>query len=458
MNIRLKLSLQFALLSAGILLLFSLIIYSLSEYQRQQEFYFRLGTRALTTARLLITVEEIDRNLLDIIEKNSVRSLFNETIEVYDYEDNLIYSRHRKVDSVATFPKYMIAETRQYTEYQGHLGPNECVGLHYRDLKFGNFVVLISAEDRYGWAQIKDLRRVLWQGFSIGLLIILLAGLFFSRRVLAPIAKLNEEISSITAGNLNRRVPIENPRDELGLLASNFNQMLTRLEAAFDVQRQFVSSASHELRTPLMALTSQIQMVLSKTRSPEEYQSILHSLNEDTQKLIALSNGLLVLAQSSLEKQKQLFRPIRVDEIVLNAQNDLVKMHPNYRFSIEYDQLPEEESSLNVNGNETLLRTAFINLMENGCKFSQNHSVKISISFTSREIRIAFADDGIGIPLAEQEYIFRPFYRASNAQNQTLGNGIGLALSRRIIELHDGALHVQSLPGQGSVFEVRLPI
>ena len=288
MNIRLKLSLQFALLAAGILFLFSLIIYSLSEYQRQQEFYFRLGTRALTTARLLITVEEIDRNLLDIIEKNSVRSLFNETIEVYDYEDNLIYSRNRKVDSVATFPKYMIAETRQYTEYKSHLGPNECVGLHYRDLKFGNFVILFSAEDRYGWA--------------------------------------------------------------------------------------------------------------------------------------------------------------------------LVKAHPTYRFSIEYDRLPEEESSLNVNGNETLLRTAFINLMENGCKFSQNQSVKISISFTSNEIRIAFTDDGIGIPQAEQEYIFRPFYRASNAQNQTLGNGIGLALSRRIIELHDGTLQVQSSSEKGSIFEVRLPV
>ena len=73
-------------------------------------------------------------------------------------------------------------------------------------------------------------------------------------------------------------------------------------------------------------------------------------------------------------------------------------------------------------------------------------------------MRIAFSDDGIGIPLAEQEYIFRPFYRASNAQNQTLGNGIGLALSRRIIELHDGTLRVQSMPGQGSVFEVHLPV
>lgn len=458
MNIRLKLTLQFALLSAGILLLFSLIIYSLSEFHRQQAFYFRLEARAKTIARLFITVEEIDRKLLDIIEKNTVRSLLKEQVEIYDSKDELIYDRRLHQGSMALFPRSMLADTRQSNTLRAYLGEKECVGLYYHDPKFGNFVVLVTAEDQYGWTQLRALTRVLWQGFFIGLLIIVLAGLVFSRRVLAPINKMNEEIGLITAGNLNRRVPVENPKDELGVLANNFNEMLTRLEAAFDVQRQFVSSASHELRTPLMALTSQIQLILSKTRSPEEYQSVLHSLNEDTQKLIALSNGLLVLAQSNLEKQRQLFQLVRVDEIVLNAQNDLAKAHPNYRFSIEYNQLPEEEASLNVNGNDTLLRTAFTNLMENGCKFSSNHTVRVLISFGNKEVVIAFADDGIGIPLAEQEHIFRPFYRASNAQNQTQGNGIGLALSRRIIELHDGKLVVHSKPNEGSIFEVHLPV
>jgi len=458
MNIRLKLTLQFALVSAGILLVFSLIIFYLSEYHRQQEFYFRLEARSKTIARLLITVEEIDKQLLDIIEKNTVRSLFKEQIEVYDAQDQLVYAQKKKGRNRSVFPQQMLSETRENATFKSYLGKNECVGLYYQDPRFGNFVVLVTAEDRYGWAQIRDLKRVLWQGFVMGCMLVILIGLVFSKRVLAPINKMNEEIGLITAGNLNRRVPIENPKDELGVLANNFNQMLTRLEAAFDVQRQFVSSASHELRTPLMALTSQIQLILSKTRSPEEYQSVLLSLNEDTQKLIALSNGLLILAQSSLEKQRQLFRPVRVDEIVLNAQNDLVKIHPHYRFSIEYNQLPEEEASLNVNGNEMLLRTAFINLMENGCKFSANHSVRVLISFSVQEVVLAFADDGIGIPLAEQEHIFRPFYRASNAQHQTQGNGIGLALSRRIIELHDGSLRVHSKPKQGSIFEVHLPI
>lgn len=458
MNIRLKLTLQFALVSAGILLVFSLIIFYLSEYHRQQEFYFRLEARSKTIARLLITVEEIDKQLLDIIEKNTVRSLFKEQVEVYDAQDQLVYAQKKTGRNRSIFPQQMLSETRENATFKSYLGKNECVGLYYQDPRFGDFVVLVTAEDRYGWAQIRDLKRVLWQGFVMGCMLVILIGLVFSKRVLAPINKMNEEIGLITAGNLNRRVPIENPKDELGVLANNFNQMLTRLEAAFDVQRQFVSSASHELRTPLMALTSQIQLILSKTRSPEEYQSVLLSLNEDTQKLIALSNGLLILAQSSLEKQRQLFRPVRVDEIVLNAQNDLVKIHPHYRFSIEYNQLPEEEASLNVNGNEMLLRTAFINLMENGCKFSANHSVRVLISFSVQEVVLAFADDGIGIPLAEQEHIFRPFYRASNAQHQTQGNGIGLALSRRIIELHDGSLRVHSKPKQGSIFEVHLPI
>ncbi|HOY19836.1 MAG TPA: ATP-binding protein [Haliscomenobacter sp.] len=458
MNIRYKLSLQFALIAAGILLLFSIIIYSLSEYHRQQEFFFRLETRALTTARLLITVKEVDSTLLKIIDKNSVRSLFEEQLAVFDEKNRLIYSNLDASALSGLFSSDLIENTRQIGQLNTRLGKNEGVGLRYEDDQLGEFIVLVTAEDRYGWDHMKALKRVLLQGFIIGLLVIVFAGLVFAGQVLAPINKLNEEIGLITAGNLNRRIPEGNGRDELAILASNFNQMLTRLESAFDVQRQFVSNASHELRTPLTALTSQIQLFLGKERSPEAYQSVLHSLYEDTQKLIALSNGLLILAQTSLEKQRLLFRPVRVDEALLNAQNDLVKAHPNYLFSIEYVQLPEEESLLHVNGNETLLRTAFTNLMENGCKFSSSHSVKIHISFAPEAVNIAFVDDGIGIPVAEQEHVFRPFYRASNAQNQTQGNGIGLALSRRIIELHDGTLSVYSRPGKGSTFRVHLPL
>jgi signal transduction histidine kinase len=96
--------------------------------------------------------------------------------------------------------------------------------------------------------------------------------------------------------------------------------------------------------------------------------------------------------------------------------------------------------------------------MENGCKFSNNHFVKVRISSVEKEILLEFIDEGIGIPIAEQAFVFRPFYRASNAQQQTQGNGIGLALSARIIELHDGILSVQSSPQQGSIFEIQLPV
>ena len=168
MNIRYKLSLQFALIAAGILLLFSIIIYSLSEYHRQQEYFFRLETRALTTARLLITVKEVDSTLLKIIDKNSVRSLFEEQLAVFDEKNRLIYSNLDASALSGLFSSDLIENSRQNGQLNTRFGKNEGVGLRYEDDQLGQFIVLVTAEDRYGWAYMMALKRVLLQGCIIG--------------------------------------------------------------------------------------------------------------------------------------------------------------------------------------------------------------------------------------------------------------------------------------------------
>jgi signal transduction histidine kinase len=269
---------------------------------------------------------------------------------------------------------------------------------------------------------------------------------------------LNAEVSSISAGNLSRRIGEGNRRDEIAQLAMNFNDMLRRLEAAFEMQQQFVSNASHELRNPLAAITSQLQLMLDKKRTPEEYQQALYLLLDDTRTLVELTNGLLTLAQSGIENQRIAFSPVRVDEVLFAAQNDLGKTHKNYHFLIEYDRSPEDESLLIIPGNEHLLKTAFLNLMDNACKFSDDHTVRIRFSANGVTIDISFSDNGPGIPAEEQEVIFNPFYRSSNSQSAVKGHGIGLTLSRRIVQLHNGSISVRSAPGKGSCFEVSLPL
>jgi signal transduction histidine kinase len=299
---------------------------------------------------------------------------------------------------------------------------------------------------------------VLVAGLVVGISLVLLAGVFFSRQMLEPLARINAEVSEISAGSLNMRINEGNRRDEIARLAMNFNHMLARIEAAFDIQQQFVSNASHELRNPLAAITGQLQLILSQPRSQEEYEQVLQSLLDDALALVHLTNGLLNLAQSDIDKQQSQFAPVRVDEALFAAQHELSKTHPDYHFHMEYDVMPDDELLLMVSGNEQLLKTAFLNLMDNACKFSSDHSTRIGFLSVGGFIEISFKDKGIGILQEEQSQIFNPFFRGSNVPSPNKGYGIGLSLCQRIVQLHSGTLLVDSMPGKGSCFRIRLPL
>lgn len=455
MNIRARLTLRFSLIVGTLLASFSLAVYLLSADYRQDEFFTRLESRALTTARLLLTVQEVDLNMLRIIERNSIYALAEEKVLVFDKSNQLFYS---SVDDFeAGYPPELLDRIRREKHVYYTQNEFEHVGLMYSE-GGAAYVVIASAFDRYGRSKLHNLRNLLLLGLLLCIGVIILAGHYFAGEALRPLAKMNSEISEITAGNLDSRVTSSDPKDEIGQLAQNFNQMLERLETSFEMQRQFVSNASHELRTPLATVISQLQVTLDKERSASEYHHAIQSVLDDVQGLVALTNGLLSLAQSDLQRNKDLsFKPVRVDEILYAAQDDLSKNRPDYRFQIEYIELPEEEEALTVRGNENLLRTAFLNFMDNACKFSPDRSVQVAISFPEGQIEIRFSDRGIGIPPAETERIFEPFYRAPNAHATSKGHGIGLSLCRRIVQLHGGTIRLESTLGKGSSFVVALP-
>jgi len=454
MNIRTKLTLRFSIIVATILIVFSASIYYLSAEYRREEFYSRLESRAITTARLFISVQEVDNKLLRIIDRNSIHAMFQEKVLVFNESNKVVYSSLD--DFTVGYSDSLINEIRRREKVEYSQNGNEFVGITYSggDRKF---VVIASAYDRYGNSKLNNLAHVLWAGLFVGLLSTVLFGVVFSRLVLAPLARMNAEVSGISAGNLSRRIDEGNKRDEIAQLAINFNKMLERIESAFNIQRQFVSSASHELRTPLNAISSQLQLLLSQRRSSEEYEKALNSLLEDARALVNLTNGLLNLAQFNVDKQRDQFRPVRVDEVLFTAQQELGKSRPNYHFQIEYGVMPDEESQLQIKGDETLLKTAFLNLMDNACKFSEDHSVKITLMAKRNNIEISFEDRGIGIPEDDQKKIFMPFFRGSNARAHTQGHGIGLSLSHRIIQLHGGVIEVTSTVGQGSDIKATFP-
>lgn len=263
-------------------------------------------------------------------------------------------------------------------------------------------------------------------------------------------------MEEITATNLDLRVKEGNGKDEIAELAVTFNAMLNRLENSFDAQKEFVSNISHELRTPITAMLTEFQVTVEKERSNEFYKDAIHHAISDTQKLVRLSNSLLDLAKANYDHTEISFKEIRLDEILLDARNDAIHDHPEFKISIIFEQEIEDDDFISVLGNEYLLKVAFMNLIENGCKFSEQKMASVAITYFKDKTILRFQDQGIGIREDEVPKIFHAFYRAGDKKFAG-GNGIGLSLTKKIIELHKGTIAVHSQPGIGTTFTVELP-
>ncbi len=174
---------------------------------------------------------------------------------------------------------------------------------------------------------------------------------------MSPISKIVNQVNKIEASNLNERLEEGNEKDEIVHLAKTFNNMLSRLEKAFRVQKNFIANASHELRTPLTVITGQLEVVLMKARSNEEYKNTLLSALDEIKDLNLLSNKLLLLAQTSAEQNDLNFSPIRIDDILWKARREILKRNEKNSIDINFGEGIDDDSKFTVSGNEFLLKT-----------------------------------------------------------------------------------------------------
>ena len=453
MTIRNRIALQFSLIVASILIVFSILIYFVSATYRREEFYDRLKNKARTTVRFLIEVNEVDRKLLKIIDRNTLTALFDEKVLIFDAKNQLIYASVD--DQVIHYQAVLLDEVRQQKEVETFSGSNELIGLVYQQ-NGQDLVVLASAFDKFGKSKLDNLRLTLGWGLLAGLSITIGLGIFFAGQSLRPISQINQQVSTITARNLQQRLDEGNRQDEIARLAINVNNVLQRLQQAFDQQRSFVSHASHELRTPLAALKSEIQLGLRRPLTVPEHEEILQNLMSDTDRLIGLTNSLLFLARTMESSNQVPFRPVRIDDVVFTAKDELLDAKPNYRIEVDYQNIPETEHETLVEGNEDLLKRVLLNLFDNACKYSPDHTAQVRISTDEKQCRVMIQDRGIGMSETDLQNIFEPFYRAQNALGYE-GFGIGLSISAKLIELHQGTLAVASKPGAGSTFTLSMP-
>lgn len=450
MRIRNKLSLLFTVLTATILLAFASSVYYSAYKNRETEFYKRLRKEALTKANLFFK-GKVDAKTLQTIYLNN-REILNEVeVAIYDTDFHLLYHDAVHLDFVKETLQ-MIDEVRSEHVIRFYQNDWQVVGMEYRyDGK--SYVVVAAAYDLYGYNKLRNLGRTILIIFICSIVFIYAAGRFLSAKALNPIVEMNNKAKDISATNLHLRIDSRG-RDEIAELSNTFNEMLERLETSFDSQKDFVSNISHELRTPLSAIITELQLSRNKERSVEEYKAIIDNALHDANRLVKLSNSLLDFAKASYDASVITFKEVRLDETLMDAQNQVIKSDKTFSVSLAYETELHEESC--VRGNEYLLKTAFVNLMENACKFSDDKHCSVTISIKKDQSVLSFKDKGTGIPEEDLEHIFTPFYRGEN-KHVADGNGIGLSLTKRIVELHHGSMTVISTNREGTLFRIVLP-
>ncbi|MGE5349951.1 MAG: ATP-binding protein [Actinomycetota bacterium] len=453
MKIRQKLTLQFSLMAGVIMLLFSLTVYFASATYRRDDFYQRLESRAYSTARLLIEVDEIDTDLLNKIEEDNPISLPDEKIIILNYKNEILYSTDTR--NVIIYDEDLLTRIRTSGEVRTKSGRYELMGILFPE-EYNRFVVLSAARDIYGFDKLKNLRMILLLINGIFLILYYPAGWLFAARAFSPISRVIERVEEISIASLDLRLDEGNGKDELAHLAHTFNRMLDRLETAFDVQKDFISNASHELRTPLTAIRGQLEVLLMKERPAGDYRETTEAVLEDIRKLNRLLDRLLLMAHASSEGARAGFREVRIDEILWQAREELLKYERSYSVTIALDEKISDIENLIIRGDEQLLMSAVTNIMENGCKYSPDRSVRVFLSNDTKHISVGFTDNGPGIAEDEIERIFESFYR-SKVTAAVRGHGIGLSLAKQIIDIHHGEITVYSRPGEGTTITLSFP-
>lgn len=453
MKIQNKLTVQFLLIVASILGLFSIAVYQQNEDYRQDEFFSRLKERALTTSNFLFEVDEVDFALLKKIEAKSIYQLKEEQILIFDDNRKMLY--FSGTDSIFR-GNYAIFDKVKKERFIKHIVERKEAIALYQRTKEGDFYVFATAFDKYGKRKIQNLGYVLIIGYLVSLLLTLIGGLFFSGQALRPISKINEEVNEIGFNNLTARLSTGNGRDEIAQLAMNFNTMLDRLSQAIDMQKSFISNASHEMRTPLSAMKSQLDVMLLSDRKQEEYRDTMRSVLEDIEGLTLLSNRLLSLAQSEMDISRMRLDEVRIDELIYQIQQELIKQENTTSFTFDFKSIPEDDGNLIVIGNANLLKSLIFNLIENAIKYSNGSAIKVILDFDNTFLLLEVIDSGIGIAPEELDKIFTPFYRSDNARFAK-GHGIGLSLCAKITTLHRGFLHIDSIINEGTTVILKLP-
>jgi heavy metal sensor kinase len=265
-----------------------------------------------------------------------------------------------------------------------------------------------------------------------------------------------ERARRISADQLHERLPVENPHDELGQLATVVNDMFARLEQSFESMRRFTADASHELRTPLTALRSVGEVGLADARTSREYQDIIGSMLEEASKLGRLVEGLLLLSRSEAGHQQLRREPVDLSQKVRDIAGQLAVLAEEKGQTIDVAAV----SPIEVAVDRGVCRHALVNVLDNAIKYGPSGStIRVTVRRDAGMAVVEVQDEGPGVSAEDREKVFQRFYRAGHAgHSRVAGSGLGLSIARWAAELHGGRLEYVAGQAPGACFRLTIPL
>jgi heavy metal sensor kinase len=468
LSLRIKLTLYYLAILSAILFFFGMAIYayvsrnllipideSLTHQIAKVERIIGLGPGGVEPG----LGNDNSENLLEI--RPHAIQIIDDSWQVRD-EEYASPDDHLEVDS-GKLSQLAVGETRYDTEKTRNGDLLRVVTLRAKNPEGGGSYFI-----RLGYSlktfQKTTRRTLILLGIAIPLALLLgsYGGLLLANQALRPVDRMTRAAEHIAAGDLSERVPEPARMDELGRLAATFNDMIARLQAAFERQKQFTSDASHELRTPLAVMRGDIEVTLRRERSAEQYKHALTSNLEEIIRLSRLVEDLLTLARGDTGRIELRCEPVDLNDLCRRMAEYISPLADQRDQTLIYEPPPGAETAPVMVSADTLrIKQLLLNLLDNAIKYTALRGrVALKLKTENRVAVITVADTGRGIPPEDLPHIFERFFRrsAKTADRTAAGFGLGLSIVKWIVDSHGGRIEAKSEVGKGTEFIVRLPL
>jgi len=433
----------------GFMFIIASVLIYLSFYNSSEKVVFR----ELQKTCLLTGIYYLEKDELPDLEHHAIKEQFEENIQndivrVYDQYNRIAFGNKEKDRNINAQNLEFIRKNKKLSfKSNNHF----YYGTFYHDNQ-GDFVVFVKTTSEVFNSQTNRLLVIMIIVLFGGLLLIFLLSRLLSNIAYKPITKVIYQVNSMELNNLDKPISSSNTNDEVQDLITTFNNLLSRLSNTFAIQKNFINYVSHEFKTPLASISVNLEVFAQKERTPEEYQKVTSEALENVYHIEEILNNLMMLSGlKTIHSDNETFR---IDETVFNINDKIFEVYSNQEIKIDLEVT--DEKLLFVKGSEMQIQLALYNLIENAVKYSNQNPIRISLSESNNQLKIAIQDYGKGIKKDDLNLVQQTFYRGKNV-GDIKGSGIGLSLATIIFKQNNIQFSITSEENSGTQITLLFP-